>query len=100
VLLISDGLDRDAALGLREEIDRLSKSSRRLIWLNPLLRYSGFEPKSSGARAILPFVDDFRPAHNLASLAGIADALSVDAPTARRRYVWKGAGVATAAAPA
>jgi uncharacterized protein with von Willebrand factor type A (vWA) domain len=89
VLLISDGLDRDAALGLREEIDRLSKSCRRLIWLNPLLRYAGFEPKSSGARAMLPYVDDFRPAHNLASLAAIANALSADAPTTRRRHEWK-----------
>jgi uncharacterized protein with von Willebrand factor type A (vWA) domain len=89
VLLISDGLDRDAALGLREEIERLSKSCRRLIWLNPLLRYAGFEPKSSGARAMLPYVDDFRPAHNLASLAAIADALSADAPATRRRYEWK-----------
>jgi len=89
VLLISDGLDRDAALGLREEIERLSKSCRRLVWLNPLLRYAGFEPKSSGARAMLPYVDDFRPAHNLASLAAIADALSADAPATRRRYEWK-----------
>ena len=89
VLLISDGLDRDAALGLREEVERLSKSCRRLIWLNPLLRYDGFEPKSSGARAILPHVDDFRPAHNLASLTGIADALAADAPATRRRYEWK-----------
>jgi uncharacterized protein with von Willebrand factor type A (vWA) domain len=98
VLLISDGLDRDAALGLREEIERLSKSCRRLIWLNPLLRYAGFEPKSSGARAILPHVDDFRPAHNLASLAGIADALSADAPATRRRYVWTSRAPAAASA--
>jgi uncharacterized protein with von Willebrand factor type A (vWA) domain len=89
VLLISDGLDRDAAAGLREEIERLSKSCRRLVWLNPLLRFSGFEPKSSGARAMLPFVDDFRPAHNLASLGAIADALSEDAPATRRRYKWE-----------
>lgn len=89
VLLISDGLDRDAAVGLKPEIDRLSKSCRRLVWLNPLLRYAQFEPKSSGARAILPYVDDFRPAHNLASLGAIADALSQEAPTARRAYRWQ-----------
>ncbi len=76
VILISDGLDRDAAAGIGQEIDRLHKSCRRLIWLNPLLRYDGFAPKSLGVRAILPHVDEFRPAHNLDSLVALADALS------------------------
>ncbi len=76
VLLISDGLDRDAAHGLEREIERLHKSCRRLIWLNPLLRYDGFEPKSLGAKAIMPHVDDFRPIHNLASLGQLTDVLS------------------------
>jgi uncharacterized protein with von Willebrand factor type A (vWA) domain len=75
VILITDGLDRDAGDGLGEEIERLHKSCRRLIWLNPLLRYEGFEPKSSGIRAIMPHVDDFRPVHNLASLADLAKVL-------------------------
>jgi uncharacterized protein with von Willebrand factor type A (vWA) domain len=87
VLLISDGLDRDAAIGLEREIERLSKSCRRLIWLNPLLRYAGFEPKSSGARAILPHVDDFRPAHNLESLQAVADALAAP-DRGHRGYHW------------
>jgi uncharacterized protein with von Willebrand factor type A (vWA) domain len=76
VLLITDGLDRDAAAGLTREIERLHKSCRRLIWLNPLLRYAGFRPKSLGNRAILPHVDEFRPVHNLESLAALAGALS------------------------
>jgi len=76
VILISDGLDRDAAHGIGPEIERLHKSCRRLIWLNPLLRYEGFAPKSMGVRAILPHVDEFRPAHNLDSLLRLADALS------------------------
>ena len=75
VLLISDGLDRDAAVGLEAEVERLHKSCRRLIWLNPLLRYAGFEPKSLGIRAILPHVDDFRPVHDLASLEELTAAL-------------------------
>ena len=75
-LLISDGLDRDEAEGLHKEMERLSKSSRRLIWLNPLLRYSGFEPKAQGIRAMLPYVDEFRSAHNLNSLMELADVLS------------------------
>jgi uncharacterized protein with von Willebrand factor type A (vWA) domain len=76
VLLITDGLDRDAADGLAPEIERLHKSCRRLIWLNPLLRYDRYEAKSLGARALLPHVDEFRPVHNLESLAQLADALS------------------------
>ena len=61
VLLITDGLDQNAGEGLSEEVERLHLSCRRLIWLNPLLRYEGFEPKSLGVRAILPHVDEFRP---------------------------------------
>lgn len=82
VLFISDGLDRDAGEGLGREVERLAKSCRRLIWLNPLLRYEGFEPKSLGMRAILPHVDDFRPAHNLESLEDVARILS-EAPARR-----------------
>ena len=76
VILISDGLDRGNGTGLRREMERLSKSSRRLIWLNPLLRYDGFEPRASGIRAILPYVDDFRSAHNVNSLSELADLLT------------------------
>ncbi len=76
VLLISDGLDRDNAAGLAAQIERLHKSCRRLIWLNPLLRYEGYEPKSLGAQAMLPHVDDFRSVHNLRSLAELAEVLS------------------------
>lgn len=80
VLLITDGLDREGAAGLTEEMERLHKSCRRLIWLNPLLRYDGYAPKSQGARAILPQVDEFRPVHNLESLKELAAALSRPAP--------------------
>ena len=80
VIFISDGLDRDAGHGLGREMDRLHKSCRRLIWLNPLLRYDAFEPKSLGMRAILPHVDEFRPVHNLASLDDLAAHLSRPAP--------------------
>jgi uncharacterized protein with von Willebrand factor type A (vWA) domain len=76
VLLITDGLDREGAHGLAREVERLRKSCRRLVWLNPLLRFEGFEPKSTGIRAMLPHVDEFRPAHNLESLEELAVALS------------------------
>jgi uncharacterized protein len=76
VLLITDGLERDGVAELETEIDRLHRSCRRLIWLNPLLRFDGFEPRARGVRAMLPHVDEFRPVHNLNSLADLAQALS------------------------
>jgi hypothetical protein len=76
VLLVTDGLDRDAGAGLGPEVERLSKSCRRLVWLNPLLRWPGFEPRARGIQAILPFVDELRPVHNLESLEDLAAALA------------------------
>jgi uncharacterized protein len=76
VLLITDGLERDPDDRLAFEIDRLHRSCRRLIWLNPLLRFSGFEAKAKGIRTIVPHVDELRPIHNLESMAGLVRALS------------------------
>lgn len=90
VLLITDGLDREGAAGLEEEMERLHKSCSRLIWLNPLLRYGAYEPKSQGNRAMLPHVDEFRPVHNLESLAGLIAALDVKTHAADRRLTnWQ-----------
>ncbi|MBL6953881.1 MAG: VWA domain-containing protein [Alphaproteobacteria bacterium] len=91
VLMISDGLDRDAGEGIGGEIERLHKSCRRLIWLNPLLRYAGFEPKSKGIKALLPHVDDFRTVHNLASLGDLADALGRPQPVRRNKFLTEAA---------
>ena len=82
-LLISDGLDRDIGEGLAEQMERMHKSCRKLIWLNPLLRYEGFEARPAGIRAMLPHVDEFLPAHNLQSLVDLAEVLSIS-PLARR----------------
>ncbi len=76
VLLFTDGLERDGVADLAFEMERLHKSCRRLIWLNPLLRYDRFEPRAAGIRAMLPHVDEFRPVHQLASLEDLAAALS------------------------
>jgi len=76
VLLITDGLERDPDDRLAFEIDRLHRSCRRLIWLNPLLRFSGFEAKAKGIRTIVPHVDELRPIHNLESMADLVRALS------------------------
>ena len=75
VLLITDGLDREEGNQLEAAIERLHKSCRRLIWLNPLLRYEDFEPKSQGIKIIMPHVDEFRPVHNLDSLSELATVL-------------------------
>ena len=76
VLLISDGLEREADARLAFEMDRLHRSCRRLIWLNPLLRFGGFEAKAQGIKMMLPHVDEFRPVHNLSSIEGLIAALS------------------------
>ncbi len=83
VLLITDGLDRDAGEGLEQNMERLHKSCRRLVWLNPLLRFAGYEAKSQGARAMRPHVDELRTVHNLESLADLAAALG-DLPARRQ----------------
>jgi uncharacterized protein with von Willebrand factor type A (vWA) domain len=76
VLLITDGLDRDEPARLSAAMERLQLSSRRLIWVNPLLRWEGFAPRAAGIRAMLPHVDSFRAGHNIAALAGLAEAVS------------------------
>ncbi len=76
VLLITDGLERGAPEDLSKEMERLHLSSRRLIWLNPLLRWDGFAPKATGIRTMLPHVDSFRAGHSIHSLEALADAIS------------------------
>jgi hypothetical protein len=83
VLLISDGLDAEGGAGLAAQAERLHKSCRRLVWLNPLLRYEGFEARPAGIKAMLPHVDDFLPVHNLESLTELAAAL--EDPRTRER---------------
>ena len=92
VLLITDGLDREGVEQLDVEADRLRKACRRLLWLNPLLRFDGFAPKAAGIRALLPHVDAFLPAHNLDSLEDLARVLSPSRradPTTRNTPAWK-----------
>ena len=76
VLLISDGLEHGDTQALAFEMERLHKSCRRLVWLNPLLRFDQFEPKAAGIKAMLPFVDRFLPTHNLQSLTELVDVLA------------------------
>jgi uncharacterized protein with von Willebrand factor type A (vWA) domain len=83
VLLITDGLERDGDDTLTFEMDRLHRSCRRLIWLNPLLRFEGFEARAKGVRAMLPHVDELRSIHNLESMADLVRALS---GAAAKRY--------------
>ena len=76
VLLVSDGLDRGDPQALAREMERLHLSARRLIWLNPLLRWEGFAPKAQGIGAMLPHVDSFRAGHSIASLEDLARVIS------------------------
>ena len=88
VILFTDGLERDGADSLKREMERLHKSCRRLIWVNPLLRFDGFSAKALGIRAMLPQVDEFRPIHNLASMADLCAALSGKAARAESPKLW------------
>ncbi len=76
VLLITDGLDREGGEGLGEAARRLRASCRKLIWLNPLMRYDGYSPLALGARLLKPHVSEMRPCHNLNSLEALARSLS------------------------
>ncbi|MBB5048621.1 hypothetical protein HNR60_003389 [Rhodopseudomonas rhenobacensis] len=87
VLLISDGLEREADAKLSFEMDRLHRSCRRLIWLNPLLRFGGFEAKAQGIKMMLPHVDEFRPVHNLTSMQALIAALSAPPPVHQRALI-------------
>ena len=84
VLLVTDGLERDRSGDLAREADRLHRSCRRLVWLNPLLRFDGFEARAQGIRALLPHVDEFRTVHTIAAVADLAAAL--DARRADRSH--------------
>ena len=88
VLLITDGLERDPDDRLAFEIDRLHRSCRRLIWLNPLLRFSGFEAKAKGIRTMVPHVDELRPIHSLESIADLVRALSATGGRAGDPKAW------------
>ncbi len=88
VLLITDGLERDADDTLAFEIDRLHRSCRFLIWLNPLLRFEGFEARARGIRTMLPHVDEFRPIHNLESIATLVASLQAGGSRAGDPKAW------------
>jgi hypothetical protein len=87
VLLVTDGLERASLETLAAETERLAKSCRRLVWLNPLLRYEAFEPKARGIATMLPYVDQVLPVHNLESLERLAQVLSGSGSQETRR--WK-----------
>ena len=86
VLLISDGLEHGDTRQLAFEMERLHKRCRRLIWLNPLLRFAKFEPRAAGIQAMLPHCDQFLPAHNLQSLGDLVGVLSSPDAAPRRRH--------------
>jgi uncharacterized protein len=88
VILITDGLERDPDKSLAFEMDRLHRSCRRLIWLNPLLRFDAFEPRAQGVRTMLPYVDEFRPIHNLESMTELCRALSAQGARAGSPQRW------------
>ena len=88
VLLFTDGLERDGVAELGFEMERLHRSCRKLVWLNPLLRWDGFEAKAEGIRAMLPHVDEFRPIHNLNAMKVLVEALAAKPSRANDPREW------------
>ena len=72
-----DGLDRGSLEELKREISRLQRICNKLIWLNPVLGYKGYEPLTRGMQTALPHIDEFLPAHNLANLEDLASLLTI-----------------------
>lgn len=71
VIILSDGYDTGDPVSLGEEMKRLRRRCKRIVWLNPLIGWEGYEPTAGGMQAALPHVDLFAPAHNLVSLAAL-----------------------------
>ncbi len=88
VLLMTDGLERDDVSTLTTEMKRLRLSAKRIVWLNPLLRFDGFEARANGIRAIMPYVDEFRPIHSLNSLEDLAATLASPRSSAHDPRKW------------
>lgn len=90
ILLISDGLEKLHDARLSFEMERLHKSCKFLIWLNPLLRFEEFSPKSLSIRYMMPHVDSFLPIHSLSSITDLVASLSIISETSDADIVkWK-----------
>jgi len=89
VLLMSDGLEREDTAQLAHEMQRLRRSAKHIVWLNPLLRFGGFQARASGIRAIMPYVDEFRPVHSLNCLTDLAQTLGSRASAAHDPRKWR-----------
>jgi hypothetical protein len=88
VLLMTDGLERDDTAQLGKEMQRLRRSAKHIVWLNPLLRFDRFEARAAGIRAMIPYVDEFRPVHSLDSLSDLAQALGNPTGAAHDPRKW------------
>ncbi len=90
VLLMSDGLERGDGSALAQQAAHLARSCRRVVWLNPLLRYAAFEPRAQGVRALLPHVERMLPIHNVESLAQLPGVLArAGTRPGPRERTWK-----------
>ncbi|HSA82807.1 MAG TPA: VWA domain-containing protein, partial [Geminicoccaceae bacterium] len=76
VVIVSDGYDTGPPERLAAELAALRRRARRIVWLNPMLGWQGYEPVARGMAAALPHVDLFAPAHNLESLAALEPQLA------------------------
>lgn len=75
VIIVSDGWDRGSPYVVANEMELLSRRCHRVVWLNPLAATAGYEPRTAGMAAAFPFIDDFLPIRDVASLERLGEAL-------------------------
>lgn len=103
VVILSDGWDRGDPAELADQMGRLRRVARRIVWVNPLKASPGYSPVARGMAAALPFVDDFVEGHSIASLEALAAAVDHSSrgggPTSPVRRHRGGSGSSEAAPP-
>jgi uncharacterized protein with von Willebrand factor type A (vWA) domain len=76
VMIVSDGYDTGEPGQLGDAMRALGRRCRRIVWLNPMLGWPGYEPAARGMAEALPHIDLFAPAHDLRSLTLLAPYLA------------------------
>ena len=71
VMILSDGYDTGPPDHLARQLAKIQHRARRVVWLNPMIGWRGYEPVAGGMAAALDHIDLFAPAHNLSSLAAL-----------------------------
>ncbi|NED93954.1 VWA domain-containing protein [Phytoactinopolyspora alkaliphila] len=75
VVIASDGWERGDPGLLGDQMARLSRLARRVVWVNPHRGRAGYAPLTGGMRAALPHVDRLVAGHSLGAMEELAQLL-------------------------